>query len=46
MPHNLRYANDTLLVAGNLNNLKNLNAVKKANKKVGLNLIIKKTQVM
>ena len=46
MPDNLRYGNDTLLIARNFNNFKNINVVKKANEKAGLNLNIKKTQVM
>ena len=47
MINNLRYANDTTLITGNLDDLKILiNTIKKTSKKAGLRLNIKKTKVM
>ena len=47
MINNLRYADDTTLITGNLDDLKILiNAIKKTSKKAGLKLNIKKTKVM
>ena len=47
MINNLRYADDTTLITGNLDDLKILiNAIKKTSKKAGLRLNIKKTKVM
>ena len=47
MINNLRYADDTTLITGNLDDLKILiNTIKKIIKKAGLKLNIKKTKVM
>ena len=47
MINNLRYADDTTLISGNLHDLKILiNTVKETSKKPGLRLDIKKTKVM
>ena len=47
MINNLRYADDTILITGNLDDLKILiNAIKNTSKKAGLKLNIKKTKVM
>ena len=47
MINNLRYANDTTLISGNLDDLKILiNTVKETSKEAGLRLHIKKTKVM
>ena len=47
MINNLRYANDTTLITGNLDDLRILiNTVKETSKKAGLRLNIKKTKVM
>ena len=44
--HNLRYADDTTLMAESEEELKNLLKVKKENEKVGLKLNIQKTKIM
>ena len=47
MINDLRYADDTTLISGNLDDLKILiNTVKETSEKTGLRIIIKKTKVM